>query len=903
MKKNYLFSIYVSLMLLLSVVSVNAIGATLGDLHSAVDELIGPADYIYFDHEGSDGELGFRTKDWGTKGNLADSSKATWTDNQEFEETLAGLNPLISYDVYVVSGGKVGSTWGVRVGFESGSYVLETNTLADDSSVMQYNLGLYYNEETGSYPFREEQDYVDRACMYAVYVGTVVTDSSGSVKVFVNDGEFTLNGVTGDRTWYDGLLVIPTLKPYNPTPENGVAGLTAQETVLSWMPGNDPNGVISEDFYVYMGSSLDNMVCLNSAEPAASSIYNIGMTEYNTTYYWQVEEAVYSNSGVLYPVGDPNNIFGPVWSFSTVYYVPRMIDITEGEHYREGLTVDVTATYESTMASVNSVTWYLNDVAIDPDTNPNYSVSFTDTESILSVVISDETFGSYSCIATNNYGSSQSSEYSVIDAWPLWTWTGDAGTTLWSEAGNWDAQIAPTASDDVLIGGDAIVDIDLSGNFYHSSYITLQDNAQLICPEGSRFGGGSGASTVTTIEDNSKLLVGPTMYAILSKNTSSTINQTGGEYYAQISRGFLFTDTSGISGTYNLTGGSLKVDYVVDETTTGTADFWSMLMGRDASSESDLFYINGGDAVFTNNSYAGRRIYIMRDSDFVVDSGSASFTGFEKVSVGHDSSGTAEVILNDGELNFTDTPVCVGDLAIGRLAINGGVFNAAKTEGTGSGLLCGYADSGYGSVEQTGGVTDLNGLELKIGSSSSIGAGGEYGISGGSLTNVGSLKLYVNADFIISGSDAESIDIQELSVEDDSAKISLNLDQNGTSLITVGADADSEYNGGAKLDNLTIVVNTLDGYQGQEGDSFDIIWIANNDISGLDSVTLVSEMEQDFELNVVDAASHGYAGGKLIQLSVAFNPARADFNLDGSVDLADFGMFARAWLWQEETEE
>ena len=889
-----------SCLLLLTSISF-AQDASVNDLYNAVYQEVGAGDYVYFDHAGVDGELGFRTKSWGTNGNLADSSRATWTDNQEFVETLTGLTSSISYDVYIVTGGKISSTWGVRAGFESGVYALETVTLAVDSAVEQYNLGLYYNEEDSFYPFREEQDYSDRACMYVAYVGKAMTNASGSLTVYVNDAEFTLNGITGDRTWYDGILVKPTAEPYSPSPADGLYELEPADTVLTWVPGNDPNGVVSEDFYVYLGTTSETLECVNPSSPISETSFAIGMTEYNSTYYWQIEEAIADSEGFLYPAGEPNNITGPVWSFATVYYVPRMIDITDEAYFRGGTSASITATYDSSKASVESVTWYLNDVAIDVESNPNYSVTYSDTETTLTIVASEATYGAYSCIVVNSYGSSDPSKYSVISSWPLWTWTGSAGSSLWSVDGNWDAGTAPTKNDDVLINGEAAVDMDLSGDFAYKGYITLAGDAQLTSPEGIRFAGGNGSSTVTTIQDNAKLMVGPSNYTIISKSRSSVVNQAGGEFNTQVSRGFFFTDTSGISGEYNLTGGTLTVDFTNDS---AYQDFWFRMMGRDSSEETDLFHIDGGDAFFNNNGDSGRRIYIMRDSEMIVDSGSANFTNIQKVSIGREVTGVATVTLNGGELNFNDTDVYVGDLAVGQLDINGGVFTTSQTDGTGIGLRCGYGDTGYGYVNQNAGVADLGGMEIALGSPSSIVTKGEYTISGGSLKNVAALNMYANSKFTVSGSAADEIDIQQLSVEDSSAVLSFELDQDGCSMITVGATANDPngYNSGAKLDNLTITVDTLESFVGIEGQNFNIMLVKNNGVTGFETVNFVSNSDQDFDLKLVDATSFGYPSGKLLQVSVAFDPERADFNLDGIVDLIDFSMFTRAWLWEKDEE-
>ena len=904
--KKYRLVKFLQLGMLLCAGQAFAYDATEADFQNAVGEIFGYGSYAYYDHQGTDGELGFRTKNWGTNGNLADSSKDHWVNGTELVDELSGLMPSTYYELYVVAGGKVNTganeCWGVRVGLESGNYMLETVDIGDDSSVTRYNLGEYYNEDMGVYPYREVQGDINAACMYVAYVGIVESDSNGDLTVYVNDGEFTLNGVQGIRTWYDGLMLTAVRKPHTPEPQDGLANMVAGDVTLSWIAGKDPNNVDYTDFYVYLGTSEDNMELLNTSV-IHDTEYAIGSTQYDTTYYWQVEEVEQMN-GVLVDreAGDPNNTFGPVWTFETVYFQPRVVSIAaDNDKARTGEMISIDASYTTHEDyPVTGVTWYYNGTAIDVDASSDYSVVTTGTESTLSVSLNAATFGSYYCIAENAYGSSYPSDEIVFTAQPAWSWTGASGTTSWSDSGNWDNELAPTLDDDVLISGGsegtpAVVDFDLDEHFYQTNYVTLDGYAELVIPAGIRYAGGSGESTTLNVKGNSALTVGESNYFIVSMNTPSVINQTGGEVNATIDRGFFFSDAAGGKGEYNLTGGTLNVDF----TQTSNSDGWYQMMGR-GTGEPDVFTIDGGDAVFTNSGNSGRRIYMLRNSLMTINSGSASFSDMEKMSVGRTESGIASVVVNGGEFDLNDTSLYVGDMAIGKLEINGGSVNVTAAAEEDKGIMIAYASGCQGTVSQSGGVLAIDGAKVLLGSSSSSDlSSAKYVISGGSIESNGLLELNANSEFNISGSAASAIMFQEIDVNDASATLAVDLDATGCSMITVGSDAeDATLTAGAQLAGMTIEVNTLDSYAG--GDTFDIIWAANNGITGADSISLVNNSNQDFEVVVADATRYGYPSGELLQLRVVFDPSRADFNADNTVDVNDFARFAEAWMWEKE---
>jgi len=95
--------------------------------------------------------------------------------------------------------------------------------------------------------------------------------------------------------------------------------VTAQ---LDWEAGLDPNSGIGTwdaigGHYVYMGTHPSQMTLMTAtALPVETTVYSPTL-EANTTYYWMVEEAVKKTAGGIYAAGDPNNVAGRVWRFST----------------------------------------------------------------------------------------------------------------------------------------------------------------------------------------------------------------------------------------------------------------------------------------------------------------------------------------------------------------------------------------------------------------------------------------------------------------------------------------------------------------------------------------------------------------------------------------------------------
>ncbi len=104
-------------------------------------------------------------------------------------------------------------------------------------------------------------------------------------------------------------------------PANGAVDVT-QTPILTWTPG--VNGASHE---IYFGSDASSLE-LKASGNLGSESYEPGLLEWNTTYYWRVDEANNANADSPWT--------GPVWSFTTANFLiiddmESYNDIGEGE--------------------------------------------------------------------------------------------------------------------------------------------------------------------------------------------------------------------------------------------------------------------------------------------------------------------------------------------------------------------------------------------------------------------------------------------------------------------------------------------------------------------------------------------------------------------------------------------
>lgn len=321
------------------------------------------------------------------------------------------------------------------------------------------------------------------------------------------------------------------------------------------------------------------------------------------------------------------------------------------------------------------------------------------------------------------------------------TWTGGAGTTSWNNLNNWDTGVVPNNVTDVFIGGEAIVNYDVSGNVERRALTTLSDNARLTI-SGKRLLHANGGPATFTLSDNATLTQSGD-YFLIGQNAVGTIYQTGGTVNASINRGFFMTDNIGGAGSaYYLTGGTLNVRF------TASGDNWfNEFLGRKRAY--GLFHIDGGHANFSVNDGLTRHVDLVSDGNsvFRIDSGSATYTGFTHFTIGHrgdagsgDGIDEVAVILNGGALSITTRPagsmVVGGPGGRGRLEVNGGTLTLTSPLG----MWIGNEFSGV--VQQTGGKVAITG-PVELGRHANA-IDSSYLMNGGELTAT-DILLHANA--------------------------------------------------------------------------------------------------------------------------------------------------------------
>ena len=139
-----------------------------------------------------------------------------------------------------------------------------------------------------------------------VYMGAVAPGVSSfqiSEKLQINKTYFwrieevTTNYVFSSPIWSFSVV---SNKANNPLPSDTDTGIAIESTLLSWASGTDAIA-----HRVLFGQSKDSVQLL--ADNISESSYSLPTLEYNTDYYWRVDE-IYQDSSI---------ITGDIWSFTT----------------------------------------------------------------------------------------------------------------------------------------------------------------------------------------------------------------------------------------------------------------------------------------------------------------------------------------------------------------------------------------------------------------------------------------------------------------------------------------------------------------------------------------------------------------------------------------------------------
>ena len=247
-----------------------------------------------------------------------------------------------------------------------------------------------------------------------------ITANNGSTS-FVQFSELELLEVTPDGT-------VEYVSPIEEAEE------VAKSTTLNWNAGTADN---IAGYYVYLGTAPDVLALQNGEMLAKESTgYDLEL-ESDLTYYWQIEEACYTDpnglSGVIYGAGDPNNVTAGIWHFSTV--TSRVSFDTEYPvnscvHIGESATFMVAA--EDPLGGTIEYQWYFD---VDPETagdaialsdGDKYSGCNSDTLTVNDAQYSDE--GVYYCTGVN---ASNYEQYS-----------GEAKLVIKQQVAHWDLDSA-----------------------------------------------------------------------------------------------------------------------------------------------------------------------------------------------------------------------------------------------------------------------------------------------------------------------------------------------------------------------------------------------------------------------------------------------------------------------------
>ncbi len=222
-------------------------------------------------------------------------------------------------------------------------------------------------------------------------------------------------------------LDIPSIEygaPSNPVPANNAEnyGERVGDNVtvqLQWNTGMDPEDpeqvwdqILVHYLYMSKDQAVSNDANLYPVDtlypPADFEIPADGPTAEATVtglnfdgwYLWQVVEGVDDGTGNPYPLGDPNNIAGPVWAFGSRVSRPVIVEHPDSALVDAGETVEFSVSVES--ISPASYQWFKAD---GPERDEENDIPLTDlnmdnaTLILTDVQIEDE--GYYYCKVAN----------------------------------------------------------------------------------------------------------------------------------------------------------------------------------------------------------------------------------------------------------------------------------------------------------------------------------------------------------------------------------------------------------------------------------------------------------------------------------------------------------------------
>jgi len=332
-------------------------------------------------------------------------------------------------------------------------------------------------------------------------------------------------------------------------------------------------------------------------------------------------------------------------------------------------------------------------------------------------------------------------------------------------------------------------------------------------------------------------------YFFASRRGAGTINMNDGALSSSAKQ-FVFSYDAAASSTLNMHGGNL--------THTASGDGTYFLVGRQGDGTINL---DGGTVESSAKEFIiGYNGYGANAGSGVLNltNGTLKTTGYQFI-LGKYDDAVATVNVVGGTLECASTYFDFGlrSNTSGTLNLSGGLVKF-----TGNYFRVGQQANGV--VNQTGGTAEIRGLIL----ADNAGSSGRYTISGGSL----SVDKYIfghtaNAVFEVEGSGATSIETQ--SVLFPSGTLRFKLDENGSTLLKAmgGYPAETNVYRGIELTNATVEVETLAGFNGVAGSTYDLMWTTNGFLTN--GMTFADNSGIGFEWSIV-----AKDGGEVFQVMV-----------------------------------
>jgi len=522
------------------------------------------------------------------------------------------------------------------------------------------------------------------------------------------------------------------------------------------------------------------------------------------------------------------------------------------------------------------------------------------------------------------------------------TWTGSAGSSFWSIAGNWSPNGIPSGNNDeafipsvsnsgptnvtdnynIFPTGLALLRVSRTGLGPYFSILTISADSLSASEEDVGYGAGAltargeinqseGANDINTanglgfltlagespdvgiynLSGTGQLNIGTMGKAFVGALGAGSINQSGGT--VDVADGaYVYIGTSaGSSGHYIQSGGFVNLTF--------SATIWEGYL----SGSSGQYTLNGNGTITTSGTTTGG-LFVGRAGTGTFDqsAGVATLTqvtlGFAAFSTGtYLLSGTGalnadvEDVGEDGAGTFNQnggTNACATSVSLGAAVTGTGTYNLSGGNFTAVSSYIG--GDGAGTFNQTGGMNSTVSIQLAL----SPGSSGIFNLSGG-VMSAGSISVNANGTINFTGGSFMTGSL----ILNGGGKMLMGsanhllLNTNSLSVDTAGGSkldlADNaaivDYSGASPLATIAGYIKT--GYAGGS-------WTGNGITSS--AAAAASSSAQQTAVGYAEASDLGVStfwGQSVDPTSVLVRYTYSgDANLDGSVDTIDFNLVA-----------